>query len=208
MKTSWPFTNHVSVLDCQLLEGISNAFCCLCSVTCTTWWESGHSREFWRWQWKPARSLEIAHVSFVTPSRLKHGCVWVIRNIMGHSHKNGKKVPNKFYMKVPLYLVEKWVNSSHQCPKITGLRVIAKAKSAKTNVFPRGDTYYQSSEKNSHLDWYFNIQIADPVTPNMTPIRSWWPYESTLAVGFHLFANVTQKLKKIMPETYTYTVQV
>lgn len=94
-----------------------------------------------------------------------------------------------------LYLVGKWVNSSHQCPKITGPRVISKAKPAKTNVFPQGDTYYQSSgKKNSHLDRHFNIQIADPITPTtVTFMVTLWEYSSRWVPSC---ANVTQKFKK------------
>lgn len=109
-------------------------------------------------------------------------------------HRRMGKFLNTLYMKAPLYVVEKWVNSSHQDPKITGFRVISKAKPAKTNVFSQGDTCYQSSERKSHLDLEFHIQIADPISPTIVNFTvTLWEYSSSWGSSS---ANVIQKLKQ------------
>lgn len=69
-------------------------------------------------------------------------------------------------MKASLFLVENCVYGAHQGAEVTRLRVISKAKPAKTDVvFFHADTSYQSSQRNSPLDLEFSVQITDPITP-------------------------------------------
>lgn len=135
------------------------------------------------------RSLGIAHVSFV-----KDGSVWVLRNIMGHSHENGKSPKQVKHKGIPFPSWE--LNLSHQGPEVTSLRVISKANPTKAEVvFPQADTSYQSSEGNSQKEssernsWTWSLTFR-LLTPSFLPLWGLqWPSKSTLATGFHLLMS-------------------
>lgn len=112
-----------------------------------------------------------------------------------------EKVLNMVHVKTPIYLVEKWVYSSHQRPKVTGLREVSKAKPAKADVvFSQADRSQLSKER---VTWTCNLAFRLLTPLSLPPCGLRWPFKSTPAVGFHLRISHRCLQKKTL-ETVLY----